>query len=143
MAVICDTGAVYALYDADDVHHAACRALVEAERGPLFLPVALLAEIDYLLTARLGADAALEFLESLESGAFTLVDLTAADVSRCRELVRQYRDLPLGLADASVAATAERLQLPRLFTVDQRHFRAVQARGLQHFLILPADSEAA
>ncbi len=54
MAVVCDTGAVYALYDADDEHHAACRSCVETERGPLFLPVVLLAEIDYLLTARHG-----------------------------------------------------------------------------------------
>jgi predicted nucleic acid-binding protein len=38
MAVVCDTGAVYALYDADDVHHAACKGVVEAERGPLFCP---------------------------------------------------------------------------------------------------------
>ncbi len=57
MAVVCDTGAVYALYDADDAQHAACKAVVESERGPLFLPVVLLAEIDYLLTSRLGADA--------------------------------------------------------------------------------------
>jgi predicted nucleic acid-binding protein len=70
VAVVCDSGAVYALYDLDDAHHAACRALVEAERGPLFLPVVLLAEIDYLLGTRLGAEAALEFLESVESDAF-------------------------------------------------------------------------
>ena len=44
MAVVCDTGGVFALYDADDVHHAACRAFIEAERGPLWLPVVLLAE---------------------------------------------------------------------------------------------------
>ena len=66
MALICDTGAVYALYDADDVHHAAAKNTVEAEAGPLFLPTVLLAEIDYLLTTRLGVDAALEFLESIE-----------------------------------------------------------------------------
>jgi predicted nucleic acid-binding protein len=142
MAVICDTGAIYALYDADDAHHAACRALVETERGPLFLPVVLLAEIDYLLSVRLGTDAAVEFLESVESGAFTLVDLAADDVPRCRELMRQYRDLPLGLADASVVATSERLNIQHLFTVDQRHFRAIQPRGLSHFIILPADQEA-
>jgi predicted nucleic acid-binding protein len=85
MAVVCDTGAVYALYDADDVHHAACKALIEAERGPLFLPIVLLAEIDYLLSARLSVDAALEFLESIESGAFTLVVLSSDDLVRCRE----------------------------------------------------------
>lgn len=139
MAVICDTGAIYALYDADDAHHIECRSLVEAERGPLYLPVVLLAEIDYLLTSRLGRDAALEFVESVELEAFTLVELTADDVTRCRKLMFQYRDLPLGIADASVVATAERLMISRLFTVDQRHFRTIVPTGFEHFTILPAD----
>src|SRR2546428_401857 len=63
MALICDTGGIYALYDADDAHHSAVRAVVEAEVGPLFLPSILLAELDYLLTTRLGTDAELDFLE--------------------------------------------------------------------------------
>jgi predicted nucleic acid-binding protein len=141
MALICDTGAVYALYDADDMHHAAAKAVVETEAGPLFLPIVLLAEIDYLLTTRLGADAALDFLQSIEIGAFTVVTPSAEDLSRCRELILQYRGLTLGLADATVVATAERLQIQRLFTMDQRHFRAIQPRGLGHFILLPADQE--
>jgi hypothetical protein len=52
--LVCDTRAVVGLYDADDAHHAAIRAVVEKEPGPLFLPVVLLAEIDYLLSTRLG-----------------------------------------------------------------------------------------
>jgi hypothetical protein len=80
---------VYALYDADDLHHAACKSVVQTERGPLYLPVVLLAEIDYLLTTRLGVDAALEFLESVEAGAFMLVALSSADLARCRELITQ------------------------------------------------------
>jgi hypothetical protein len=130
------------LFDADDVHHAACKSVVEKERGPLFLPIVLLAEIDYLLASRLGIDASVEFLESIESGAFTLVAPLDEDMVRCRELIVQYRDLPIGLADATVAATAERLQIQRVFTVDQRHFRAIQPRGLGHFIILPADQES-
>ena len=141
MAVVCDTGAVYALYDADDVHHAACKGFVETERGPLFLPTVLLAEIDYLLSSRLGIDAALEFLESVDGGAFTLVNLLPEDLARCRELIVQYRDLRLGIADATVVATAERLKIQHVFTVDQRHFRAVEPRGLGHFIILPADQQ--
>lgn len=111
MAVVCDTGAIYALYDADDERHVACRSVIEVGRGPLFLPVVLLAEIDYLLSARLGGDAALEFLESLEADAFTLVDLSSEDLSRCRKLVAQYHDFSFGIADASDVATAERLQI--------------------------------
>src|SRR5258707_12031300 len=111
MALICDTGAVYALYDADDVHQSAAKTVVEAEAGPLFLPVVLLAEIDYLLTSRLGADSALDFLQSIEAGAFTLVAPSADDLTRCRELLVQYRGLTIGLADATVVATAERLRI--------------------------------
>src|SRR3954470_8056612 len=139
MALICDTGGVYALYDADDAHHAAARAAVEAEAGPLHLPAILLAEIDYLLTSRLGTDAALDFVRSLVAGAFSIEAAPPADLTRCGELIDQYRDLPLGLADASVVATAERLNVPRLLTGDQRHFRTLRSRGLNHFVLVPAD----
>jgi hypothetical protein len=139
MALVCDTGAVYALYDADDRHHLAARQVIEAEPGPRYLPVVLLAEIDYLLTARLGVDAALDFLRSVESGAFALLDLMPEGLARCRELVGQYRDLPLGIADASVVAAAERLRIQRVFTTDERHFRAVKPRPFDHFILLPAD----
>jgi predicted nucleic acid-binding protein len=141
MALVCDTGGVYALYDADDKHYPAAKRVVEAEAGPLYLPVVLLAEIDYLLTTRLGIDAALDFLQSVESLAFTLVALTTEDLTRCCELVGQYRDMPLGIADAAVVATAERLKIPRLLSVDQRHFRAVKPRGLNNFILLPTDQE--
>jgi predicted nucleic acid-binding protein len=108
MALICDTGGVYALYDADDQHHTSIKAIIESEPGPLILPLVLLAEIDYLLTARLGAAAAMDFLESVELGAFVLTGLSQQDLARCRELIIQYRDLQLGIADASVAIAAER-----------------------------------
>lgn len=139
MALICDTGGVYALYDADDVHHVAVRAAVEAESGPLFLPSVLLAELDYLLTTRLGIAAELDFLDGLMDGAYVLIHPTADDLARCRDLIAKYDDLELGLADASVVATAERLGVPRLLTVDERHFRAVQPQKLSHFILLPAD----
>jgi predicted nucleic acid-binding protein len=141
MAVICDTSGVYALYDADDVAHQATRTLVEAETGPLLLPVILLAEIDYLMRTRLGMDAAGDFLEALAQGQFTLVPLVPADLVRCRELVTQYRDLAIGLADATIVAAAERLHIARLLSQDQRHFRAIQPRGFDHFILLPADSK--
>ncbi len=52
----------------------------------------------------------------------------------------QYRDLNVGIADASVVATAERLGIQRLLTVDQRHFRAITPRHWSHFVILPSDA---
>jgi hypothetical protein len=140
MALVCDTGGIYALYDADDANHDAVKAVVEGEPGPLFVPMVLLAEIDYLLSQRLGVDATLDFLASLASKAFTLVEPTSDDLIRCRELIRQYDDLPLGLADASVIAAAERLRLRRILTLDRRHFRIVKSSVFDHFILLPADT---
>jgi len=52
----------------------------------------------------------------------------------------QYRDMDISLADAAVAATAERLGIPRLLCLDERHFRAVRPRTFGHFVLLPADA---
>jgi uncharacterized protein len=90
MALVCDTSAIYALYDADDRHHTAVKTVVEAERGLLLLPVILLAEIDYLFISRLGVQAARDFLESVEDRVFELIQITPEDLARCRELLTQH-----------------------------------------------------
>lgn len=139
MALVCDTGGVYALYDADDAYHSAARAAVEQERGALIVPVAILSEIDYLLSRRLGTKAAIDFLRSIQAGAFTLCGTTSEDIVRCVELVQQYEDMGLGLADSAVVAIAERLRVQRILTVDHRHFRAVRPRGFEFFVVVPTD----
>jgi predicted nucleic acid-binding protein len=140
MALIADSGGLYALYDAADKHHTAARAVLRKERGAIIVPMSVLGELDYLLREFLGTDAELDFLDGVRSGAFTLEPLTAEDVIRCRELITTYRSLDLGLADSAVIATAERLGVDRILTVDQRDFRAVRSKGGKPFVILPADA---
>lgn len=140
MILIADSGALYALYDKSDQHHLRVRSAIDAHQGPIVIPTAILAEVDYLLREWLGVDAELDFLDSLEMGAFELEPFMSADLKRCRELLVQYRDLKLGLADAAVMATAERLGTDRILTVDERHFRAVVSKKGQAFLLLPADA---
>ena len=139
MILVADTGALYALYDADDVHHEAVRLAVEEHDGPIVVPSAILSEIDYLLREHLGVDAELDFLASLKSGAFELEELTAEDLDRCVELLQRYRKLDLGLADSAVIATAERRGTLHILTVDQRDFRAVVSRRGRPFVLIPAD----
>jgi predicted nucleic acid-binding protein len=136
---VADSGALYALYDADDRHHRSVADALAVARGPVIVPSVLLCEVDYLLREFLGVDAELDFLRSLEEGAFLLEPFTDADLSRARELIEQYRDLDLGLADAAVVATAERLHIPLLLTVDERDFRAVRHRNGSAFVLWPAD----
>lgn len=140
MALIGDSGALYALYDRRDRHHRAVREAVEAEAGPIVLPAAILAELDYLLRMRLGHTAELRLLEGIQEGALAIECFTLADVAYCGELLSRYEDLDLGLADAAVIATAERLGIPRILTVDERDFRAVRTANGKPFVLLPADS---
>jgi len=137
-SLIADSGAIYGLCDADDQHHSRLRDFLASERGAVIIPMAILSEIGYLLQARLGMAAELRFLHDISIGAFILEPFTSADVHRCR--VQTYADLKLGLADASVITTAERLGIRRLLTVDERDFRAVRSNSRIPFTLLPADA---
>ena len=140
MTLIADSGAIYALYDARDRHHASVVRAIEDELETIIVPMPLLAEIDYLLRVRIGSRAVLRFLEGIKTGGFTLEPFQSMDVSRCHALLETYADVDLGLADASVIAAAERLKTHRILTVDYRHFRTVRALDGKQFQLIPADS---
>jgi uncharacterized protein len=97
------------------------------------------AEADYLIGTRLSIDAELAFLDDLSS-VYTVQDLDPAGLRGARDLCAQYRDLELGLADASMVVLAERWSTRSLATFDQRHFRAVTPLQGGAFRLLPADS---
>ena len=53
------------------------------------------------------------------------------------DLMDQYADFPLGAADASVVALAERLNTDLIVTIDRRHFGVVRPRHCEAFRLLP------
>ena len=138
MNVVADTGALYVLYDADDQDHQRVAGALDTVHGSICVPAAVLGEIGYLLREWLGVDAELAFLASLRSGAFQLAEFTEADLARCEQLLATYRDLNIGLVDAAVVATAERLGIQTVLTLDERDFRAIRPKG-GPFRLLPAD----
>jgi len=52
--------------------------------------------------------------------------LETEDITRAAMLVEKYSDLELGFVDATVVATAERLDATEVLTTDRRHFSAVK-----------------
>jgi predicted nucleic acid-binding protein len=102
-----DTSGIGALLDTRAHNHAAIVDLFLRDGGPYIFPALVMAEISWFIEARLGAWVLPRFLADFESGNFTL-DCSANDLTRIRELVTRYDDLPLGFADASVVACAER-----------------------------------
>jgi len=137
--IILDTSGLLAAIDASQRQHAAAAAVIRAATGPLLLSPFVLAELDYLISTRVSQDAALALLDQVAAGAYRLEPMAADDVARASEVVLQYRDLQLGLADASLVVLAERHGTLDLLTLDERHFRAVAGPGGRPFRILPAD----
>lgn len=127
MAVLLDTGILYAYYDRSDAWHARAVGLVRAEEGGLIVPAPVVPEVDHLLGRRLGAKARLVFYRGLSEGHYFVADLPRDRYARVAELNRQFADLELGFVDAAVVAIAESLGLARVATTDRRHFAPLAA----------------
>jgi predicted nucleic acid-binding protein len=100
-------------------------------------PTLVIGEVAYLVGRRLGAPAQARFAASVASGDVIVEPVTVPDWSRIAELVARYRDLRLGVTDASVIAAAERVGARTIVTLDRRRFSAVRPRHADAFELLP------
>lgn len=73
-------------------------------------------------------------LEMVETETLRFASLDETDVPRMKALMRQYRDLPMDLADAGLVRIAEREKLSRIFTLDRRRFRVYRPAGVGKIL---------
>jgi uncharacterized protein len=137
--IVLDTSGLLAAIDSSQRLHAAASAALRAAAPPLLLSPFVLAELDYLLATRVSSRAATALLDQVADGAYRLEPMGADDVARASEVIDRYRDLELGLADASIVVLAERHGTHDLLTLDERHFRAVAGPGGRPFRLLPAD----
>ena len=127
--IVADTGAIVALVDSDDSHHEVLRRSFEAQPDQWVLPWAILPEVDYIVSSRLGPATARAFRADLAQALFYVEWDGASDLKRARELDEQYADLSLGLVDAVVMAIAERIGARAIATLDLRDFAPVELAG--------------
>ena len=133
--LIADTSGIIALLDRDDRHH---QAAVEAIKQHLvYVPVTVLPEVDYLATKYLGERVARAFLEDINQQKFSLLPFESVDLTKATPIMARYRDLPLGLVDASLLVLAERYSIDQILTLDRRHFNLIQSDKVTYFTILP------
>jgi len=137
LALILDTGPLYASLDRSDDDHARCRSLIETADEPLVIPAPVLVEVDFLIHRSLHPGVLVALLSDIESGAYDVVALVASDYRRVRELCDRYADADIGFVDASVLAVVERLDEPKLATLDQRHFGTLRPRHTDTLRLLP------
>jgi len=137
MALVLDTGPILAALDAADPDHRACAGLLAGATEPLVVVSPTLVEIDYWIRKRLQPSVWDAFVEDIASGAYHLEHPSPTDLLRARELERQYATLRLGFVDAAVIAICERLEEPKVATLDRRHFAVVQPSHCEALELLP------
>lgn len=130
-----DAGPLVAILHAGDQNHERCVAALRSLRDPPVTVWPVVAEAMYLLGA--SADAQDALWEMIQDRHVALLPLGDEDVPRMRDLMRQYRDFPMDLADASLVRVAERERIRRILTLDRRHFHLYRPHRLDHFVILP------
>jgi predicted nucleic acid-binding protein len=138
VALILDTGPLYASLDRSDADHATCRRLIETADEQLIIPAPVLVEVDYWIHARLHPGVLVALLDDVVSGAYVVEELLPEDYLRIRELCDRYADADVGFVDAAVLAVVERLNEPKLATLDHRRFRVLQPRHVKALKLLPA-----
>ena len=103
----------------------------------LVIPGPVLVELDYLVATRLHPRIMVEFLKDIRAGAYDVVELEPEDYKRIEEICERYLDSDIGFVDAAILAVVERLNEPKLATLDHRHFRLLRPRHVDALQLLP------
>ena len=135
--MIADTSGLLAYYNTAEPAHERVRSAVESSTEPLIVSPFVIAELDYLLAARVSVTAELAVLRELGSGAYELPALTAADVAACAQIVEKYSDQEIGVTDASLVLLAKRFDTRTILTLDRRHFDVLRSLQGKRFVVVP------
>lgn len=137
MALVFDTGPLYAALDDDDAAHVPSRRLIITAMEPLVIPSPVLVEVDYWVRKWLRPGVLAAFLDDITNGAYLVENLIPEDYRRVREVCDRYADANIGFVDATVLAIVERLNEPKLATLDRRHFGLLRPRHVDALRLLP------
>ena len=137
--ILLDTSGLVAALDPRQAHHAAAAQALLVPQQRILSPF-VLAELDYLIATNAGQSQALTLLGDVARGVYQLQSFSEMEMVTAIRVIERYRDLQLGLADASIAVLAERHRCWDVLTLDQRHFRTVSGPDGRPFRLLPLDT---
>ncbi|SMF96702.1 hypothetical protein SAMN02949497_4108 [Methylomagnum ishizawai] len=134
--IIADTGFWVALASPKDQHHASAKRTFAGLDESLISTWPVMTETCHLLLKRQGVEAQLKFLDLYRQGGFQAFPLEHAHAPRLSQLMRQYADLPMDLADASLVLLAEALDHGRILSTDRRDFHSYRWKNTRPFVNL-------
>lgn len=135
--IIADTSGLIAFFSESGRAHDAVVDWVAANDPLMVVSPYVVAEVDYLVATRKGVNAELAVLAELAGGAYELAAMGEEDLAAASEVVDRYRDLGIGVADASQVVLAERYRTRTILTLDRRHFDIVRPLSGGHFDVVP------
>ncbi|ADB35531.1 PilT protein domain protein [Kribbella flavida DSM 17836] len=129
MILVADTSGIIAAFDRNAQEATGCRQALQ-DAGTVILSPLVLAEVDHLARARLGAAARTAILDLLfaqvQRMRFQVPEISTPILQTATAVMRRYADLDLDLADAVTVALAAEYRTDTLLTLDRRDFRAVR-----------------
>ncbi len=137
MALVLDTGVIYAALYEDDPAHQACAELLEGAEEQLVIPSPVLVEVDYWVRQAASADVWLALCEDVVAGAYSLWALDPTSALRAAHLQARFADQPIGFVDAAVVVACEALGEDKVATLDHRHFSILRTEDGRALHLLP------
>lgn len=142
--IIVDTGFWVALFNhKDQYHQSSQQTLAKYSDEPLITTWCVLTESFYLLLQRsatpyIGVEKQIKFINIFQEypKQFHLFNLEDSHLKRIQELMKQYQNLPMDLADASLVILAEDLGNGRILSIDNRDFNTYRWKNKKPFINL-------
>lgn len=131
-----DTGPLVAFFDKDDRYHSLCVEVLKGIREPLITTWPVLTECFYLLNFSWEVQDNLWVF--IRRGGIEIYPLEKELLLHCRELMKQYRDLPMDLADATLVALADTILILKIFTLDHKDFSIYRFKQKKRFTLIPS-----
>ena len=128
-----DAGYFIALADVRDRWHARAVACLPTQTEGWVTTWPVLAEACHLIGTRLSQDIAIALMQDAAEGNLLIWTPPPERVARIPELMRQYANLPMDLADASLVLLAEHLGHGRILSTDLRDFEAYRWKNHKPF----------
>lgn len=135
--MLIDTGPLVALFDPREALHSRSVDFLKKLSSPPVATVPVLTEAFHLLNPASRGSIALRSL--LRSGGLSIWQPDMSAIGRMFDLMDQYLDHPMDLADASLVVAAENFGIRKIFTFDRKHFatyRFRRGRRLEAFVIV-------
>jgi uncharacterized protein len=134
--VLIDTVAFAGLFDPRDQYHALAKAqFSELPLGKAYTCWPVITEAMHLIRNYPAQQDRL--LARLDAGDYSLLPIGEEDIRAIREVMQNYRDQQVDLADAVLVHLANRDGIDAIFTFDRRHFSVYRRNDGRPFRLLP------